>query len=1223
MWQLVQQARQANFIPLKFGIRDHFLNHPFDLADELIRQEKSYLKSIFDPVCRKLKELYCNDSLRKTCKHPNKYISRRPNINLNFDISRQPTINLNFEKPLNCFWCLDDLTLAAKRHFDHQFYLKENFDTKMFYKTYSKRFHPKVENEQFPIKSIFEASLRNLAREENDHLLIESIIETVENEARVENDQFLLEAIIEPKTIVNGIFSEDILDLPEPALENFEMEQEVGETNDFETDIDASDSNGHLHDHWISFSIIQFILQCLNNSTIVKLLIRMLCYIGASKTCLTSAILLTSLIITGLIPGSAAEETSLSNPNPTTTDKFPKFFILTMLAITIFDITKLTIARIWNSNETNNKKPISKLNSSNTHFRPTKLHLILIFTCFNSTTASSLTSMNNGILFYHRGETFLNPTTIKSIKSYRPCDALIFDDLLSKNVKFHKEACKVKIMNDFDSAFVKNWTNNFILLKEKLPLPMARRTCRDLGSSLVTVKNENDARLLYNFMSYHNIHRTFAGITNNNDILEPTFDDDSSLAANIYFPTIFDNNNNKNSSWNEVLEKLDNPNPYYHRHSYYEFRRHANLDLGVWWESNNDQQWKQFGLSRNLWTICLRPKSSTEAQMAISTWINDCSRRQEYLKKTSELIHRKVQEILPSNIPPSNPKKLDNTIYFTKSMYGMNPSNSDNHDLRHENNNNFKQILQQDKIPLTQQCNQLLMTYKANISTQIVRDERGFAMAALSVAFSLFAFALEKTLQSTTMFAGYDNNQKVSDPVIPWMIENSNFDRELDNAIKFTSATSNEQKIYSTSEKIISYINGLHEHLTKIAFSHKYIAKANDYFSNGDYDLFAQEVKTKYGVSIPNNKKDLKTQVIVSDNSYMIVFIIPINAKKYHHDLYELIPLGRFNNAQKFYPSLGAKYIAVSTTGTQTYNILDYDEMTRCDAEPFCVVKNPSHAAYTPTCGICSFYGRSECCEFNEAQDIRPDFKTIENATFYSVNDQQPITLDVSCFSTKTRGVGSKNTIEIKGSGYFGLELGCEATWQDIIIRSAETEFFEPIESNKNVFTNYPDSNQKGLLNDIRFDIKTLTSDKLAGKYLIPILIIVGILAAFMFLIFPATYLLLKYYAGNNILRCLTKYPSRELAKLDRHIIKGPEREQNKTRISRQGSQEVAIEMICPPTTPPMPISQSKSIKSDKNRREKAKSSKKQKQTSLLEGNSTNLTREQIFQALNSLDQKE
>ena len=121
----------------------------------------------------------------------------------------------------------------------------------------------------------------------------------------------------------------------------------------------------------------------------------------------------------------------------------------------------------------------------------------------------------------------------------------------------------------------------------------------------------------------------------------------------------------------------------------------------------------------------------------------------------------------------------------------------------------------------------------------------------------------------------------------------------------------------------------------------------------------------------------------------------------------------------------------MSTTGTQTYNILNQNELTRCNAEPFCVVKNPSHAAYTPACGICSFYGKPECCEFSEATDTRQDFKTIQNKTFYSIDTMKSVTLDVSCSSTKTRGVGNKNRMEIKGSGYFGLELGCEASWQD------------------------------------------------------------------------------------------------------------------------------------------------------------------------------------------------
>ena len=1111
VWQLVMQARQANPLPYN-------LINMNTKERELIRQERSYLKSTFQPKYNELKIIFSKD-FQRTCKHSN----------INSKITS-----------LNCYLCLDNLALAAKRQFDHQFYLQEPFDVKIFYRNYSQQFFHKVEN------------------------------------AMVKNDQFLLEAIIEPKTIVNGIFSEGILDLPETPQENSDIEHDSRKQIENEANLDSeniysqdlvsndifnsqvtplensdigqdvrnpTENESNLDSEKV-YCKDNLGLQCLSNYTIIKLLFNMLYYIGASKSYFTSMILLGMLTIAGLIQG---------------------------------------------------------------------------------TMTTSLTSMNNNILFFHRGETLLNPTTIKSIKSYRPCDALIFDNLLAKNVDYHSAACNVKIMDDFDNAIVKNWTKDFILLKQKVPLPVARKICRDLGSSIVTVKNQHQAQLLYSFMSQHNIHRIFAGITNYYDILEPIFDDDSSLATNVYFNTLFDSNDQKNKSWDEVLQKLDEPHPFYHRNSYYEFRRQANLELGVWWESHNGREWKEFGSSRNLWTICHRPESSKKAQMAIQKWVNDCLGRQEYLKKASELIHRKVQEILPASIPPSNPKRLDNTIHFTKTLHKMNPSNNEIPNLRQENNNNFKQILHQDKIPLDKQCKDLLNTYKKDISNQTERHERGVAMAAFSVAFSLFAFALERSLAQPTMFAGYNNNRKVPDPVIPWMLENSMFSKEHETSMKFTSATSHEQKIYQTSEKIITYVNAIHEHLTKIVYSSDYVANANDYISNTDYNLFAGEVKTKYGVSIPNNKKQLKTQVIVSDNSYMIIFIIPVDIKKFHHDLYELIPLGRFNNNRKFYPILGAnKYIAVSTTGTQTYNILDQNELNRCNAEPFCVVKNPSHAAYTPACGICSFYGKPECCEFVEATDIKPDFKTIQNKTFYSIDTMKAVTLDVSCFSTKTRGVGNKNRIEIKGSGYFGLELGCEASWQDILIRSAETEFFEPLDNYKKMLTNYPDKIQKGLLKDIKFDIKTLTSQKLAQKYLIPTLIIVGIMATLIFVILPIAYILMKYHTGKTILGCLTKHPARELVEQDKHILNKQINGHKETKKNRQKPKEERIDMV---EHAPIPTSRDKRI--SKIRNEIESNSKTKKRTSHeielnhVERNPDTLTKEKIFQTINNLGQKE
>ena len=172
--------------------------------------------------------------------------------------------------------------------------------------------------------------------------------------------------------------------------------------------------------------------------------------------------------------------------------------------------------------------------------------------------------------------------------------------------------------------------------------------------------------------------------------------------------------------------------------------------------------------------------------------------------------------------------------------------------------------------------------------------------------------------------------------------------------------------------------------------------------------------------------------------------------------------------------------------------------------------------------------------------------------------------------------------------------------------------------------TNYPDDIQKGILKDIKFDIKTLTSQKLTEKYLIPILIMVEIMATLMFIIFPVAYVLIKYHAGKTILGCLTRNPARELTKLDGHILNKPKNEQKETKKTRQKPKEEKIEMNA--EHGPIPTSRDKRIKI---RHENENTSKTKKRTSHeiennhLERNSDTLTKEKIFQAINSLGQKE
>ena len=134
----------------------------------------------------------------------------------------------------------------------------------------------------------------------------------------------------------------------------------------------------------------------------------------------------------------------------------------------------------------------------------------------------------------------------------------------------------------------------------------------------------------------------------------------------------------------------------------------------------------------------------------------------------------------------------------------------------------------------------------------------------------------------------------------------------------------------------------------------------------------------------------------------------------------------------------------------------------------------------------------------------------------------------------------------------------------------------------------------------------------------------VEIMATLMFIIFPVAYVLIKYHAGKTILGCLTRNPARELTKLDGHILNKPKNEQKETKKTRQKPKEEKIEMNA--EHGPIPTSRDKRIKI---RHENENTSKTKKRTSHeielnhLERNSDTLTKEKIFQAINSLGQKE
>jgi hypothetical protein len=175
--------------------------------------------------------------------------------------------------------------------------------------------------------------------------------------------------------------------------------------------------------------------------------------------------------------------------------------------------------------------------------------------------ASSITTMKNGILFNHLGQTLLSPTTINSVKIYKPCDILIFNKRLLEVKKKTHALCATRIKNEHEtSTLIKTVSNDFTLLNKPMSLPQARRACKSINSHLVFITNKKEAFNLYAFMAANGIQRTFTNIAMDRETAEPIFLSNGNTASNRYFDTIHDHSEGTNITWNNIIADYQNAN---------------------------------------------------------------------------------------------------------------------------------------------------------------------------------------------------------------------------------------------------------------------------------------------------------------------------------------------------------------------------------------------------------------------------------------------------------------------------------------------------------------------------------------------------------------------------------------------------------------------------------------------------------------------------------------
>ena len=824
--------------------------------------------------------------------------------------------------------------------------------------------------------------------------------------------------------------------------------------------------------------------------------------------------------------------------------------------------------------------------------------LLLTFCCFSNSIlrpaeASPLDSLKEGHVFEHLGTTILGASTLTSVNIYRPCDQLMFVDLLEQVVVQHRDICNSNILTDIENSnIVHNVSNKFILLQGDFTLTEGRKACHDLGTNIVTVKNSQQYKDLYAFMAFWGITETFAGLKFDYEIMEPIFEDDASLAEHIFFKEVFDTNDEKLVSWQTIVDKIDSPSKY-HRYTYFTYYRSTHLKLKAQFESNNYQSWKQVGKTRKLSTICSKPSMSNDAQKAIHVWKEECLRINDGLHKVWQTEYQQVQEILPSNVPKDSPLRLPNLMEFNKEFSSPNQRFFEKTDFL---NMNFKEKIQkliaEDSVPLNDQCTALMQSFTSdnlikrqkretvfskdildkqnNTVNELVtttdfvtneleeeshdRSKRALTLLAglgilagkglASIVFSIAGWAATEALGLKYGSRSYDGHKSdlQIDEVIPYMMNSSLVDKSIyEKPILISKIMSTERIVHQNAQRIIDYLDDSRNELLDIVFKHNHRSTIHEFMKPSQYKKFAAEIYNLYGVNLPNNMKYLKTQVVVTDNSYLVAFIIPLNIRDYKHDIYRIHSLGQFNDNQKFIPKRKTDYVAVSITNEPRYTILDSFEAENCISEPICVSEGPSYLSDVAECGVSAFFEQPDSCQYEQAVDNSPDIVTLQNTSYYSVNPLKPVDLSISCFSIERRGAGNYHKLRLAGMGDFTLDLSCSARYDSMTIRSAVTNYYSPImNNNDSPFEDHPYVSTSGshFLPDFSFDLKTLSPAKIYEKYFFTIIIILICIGVIACCFTPGVFLCIRYCRTNALLGLVTKYSPSDFKKLDNYRVK-------------------------------------------------------------------------------------
>ena len=181
--------------------------------------------------------------------------------------------------------------------------------------------------------------------------------------------------------------------------------------------------------------------------------------------------------------------------------------------------------------------------------------------------------------------------------------------------------------------------------------------------------------------------------------------------------------------------------------------------------------------------------------------------------------------------------------------------------------------------------------------------------------------------------------------------------------------------------------------------SSTYNPSAHEFISQAEFEELSRDISKAYGVSPTQDVKHIKTTIKTKENYIVAKFLVPLSTNSHQYDVYQIIPINMFNNNTRYKPILEYDYMAFSISGVKSYIPMTEPEATLCVQTSFCTPASPSYDTDEDMCSACSFYSRSQCCEFYTEISDKPDFYTISNKTYYSVKPDHRATFSITCLS--------------------------------------------------------------------------------------------------------------------------------------------------------------------------------------------------------------------------------